>query len=159
MAFLLEQPLTLWRIAHRQYPLWDGMGAERYGGRWNSAGRRAIYTCEHYSLSILEVLANLGSGSIPSVFVRGALTVPTGCTAERVDVAQVKDWDHPTDHRKARAFGDAWLQERRSLLLFVPSVVVEGMEWNVVLNPLHPEFAALALPSPEAIRWDGGLLR
>jgi RES domain-containing protein len=39
----------------------------------------------------------------------------------------------------SKAYGRRWHQEQRSALLYVPSVVAR-FEWNILLNPAHPEF-------------------
>jgi RES domain-containing protein len=41
----------------------------------------------------------------------------------------------------------------RSLVLLVPSVVVEG-EWNVVINPLHPDAAGMVIERPHPFQFD-----
>lgn len=129
------------------------MGAAMRGGRWNSAGLRVVYASAHYSLSILEVLANLTSNSIPPSFVRSSLTVAEGASAERIPVDTVPNWNTP-NHPEATRYGDQWLRESRSLLLFVPSAVVEGIEENVLVNPQHPEFEAASAAEPVPIDWD-----
>lgn len=153
MAFRLEQPLQLWRVGHSAFPLWTGMGAAMRGGRWNSAGLRVVYASAHYSLSLLEVLANLTSKSIPPSFVRSSLTIANGASAERIPVNAVPGWDTPS-HPAATRYGDQWLRESRSLLLFVPSAVVEGIEENVLVNPQHPEFESANATDPAPIDWD-----
>lgn len=40
-------------------------------------------------------------------------------------------------------WGTAWAASRRSLVAWVPSVVVPE-EWNLLINPLHPDFRGLA---------------
>jgi len=39
-----------------------------------------------------------------------------------------------------RAFGNAWLEAKSSPALRVPTLVTPG-EWNVLLDPLHPQFS------------------
>lgn len=57
------------------------------------------------------------------------------------------------DLRVARAFGDAWIRERRTAVLAVPSVVVRK-EVNVPLNPQHPDLKEIVAGSPEPVVWD-----
>jgi RES domain-containing protein len=40
----------------------------------------------------------------------------------------------------SRAFGDAWLKTNNLPALRVPTVITPG-EWNVLVNPLHPQFS------------------
>lgn len=159
MASPDRNPIRLWRVGHAQYPLWSGEGAKLYGGRWSPKGYAVIYTCENYSLSILEILANLKAKAFPSNFIRSEIEIPTGVTVERVDASTIPNWDHPSDLRAPQDFGERWIRESRSLLLYVPSAVVEGLEWNVVINPNHPEFKRARSKPPSAVRWDSRLLR
>ena len=39
--------------------------------------------------------------------------------------------------------GDQWLKSQATLLLKVPSAVVpQNVGWNIMVNPMHPSFAA-----------------
>jgi hypothetical protein len=38
----------------------------------------------------------------------------------------------------SRAFGDAWLESKTMPAMLVPTFIAPG-EWNVLLNPLHPQ--------------------
>ena len=51
------------------------------------------------------------------------------------------DWNTIPVSQSAREFGDHWVDGRRSLALRVPSVP-GGMDGNVLVNILHPEFQA-----------------
>jgi RES domain-containing protein len=58
----------------------------------------------------------------------------------------------------SRAFGDSWLEAKTSPALFVPTVVTPG-EWNVLLNPLHPQFSLKWITTgPDAYTFDARLL-
>lgn len=155
-AQTLQEPITLWRVGHPAYPLWTGEGAALRGGRWNSPGHPVIYASVHYSLTLLEVLANLYAKSIPHGFVRSSMEVPAGLSTERVTPNTVPGW-HAAERGEAMRFGDRWIEEQRSLLLFVPSAVVEGIEENILVNPKHPEFAKTRFEAPVTIDWDSRL--
>jgi RES domain-containing protein len=153
MAFRLSEARLVFRIGHRAYPLWDGVGAATCGGRWNPVGTPVVYASAHYSLALLEILANLNSRAVPRSFVRGAVLLPKGCSAERIGRDDLPNWDF-ADQQETKAAGARWAQRARALLLFVPSVVVEGLEENVLINPGHPEFDRLQPRDPEPVRWD-----
>jgi RES domain-containing protein len=40
----------------------------------------------------------------------------------------------------SRAFGDAWLAAKTTPAMLVPTIITPG-EWNVLVNPLHPQFS------------------
>ena len=91
---------------------------------------------------------------------RGPVSVEIAI-AEEVTVERHEDgslpsgWDCP-DMRVARAFGDAWIRERRSTVLVVPSVVARR-EGNVLINPQHPDFSGIVAGRPEPVVWDARL--
>jgi hypothetical protein len=58
----------------------------------------------------------------------------------------------------SRAFGDAWLKTNNLPALRVPTVIAPG-EWNVLVNPLHPQFSLKwAVTGPDAYTFDARLL-
>jgi RES domain-containing protein len=54
-------------------------------------------------------------------------------------------------------FGDAWLEERRTPLLRVPSCAPRS--WNFLLNPAHPDAARAAVVSIMPFAFDARLFR
>jgi RES domain-containing protein len=49
----------------------------------------------------------------------------------------------------SRAFGETWVREARTAVLRVPSIAVNRLESNFVLNPGHPDFARITRAAPE----------
>ncbi len=85
-------------------------------------------------------------------FVEAA--VPDDVSREAFDPASFSGWDDPHDPSIAQAFGRAWIEERRSALLLVPSVVTAGRDTNVVVNPEHPDAARIAVGPETAVALD-----
>ena len=80
--------------------------------------------------------------------------MPDGLVVNSVDLPA--DWK--TNVVATQAFGDQWLAARTSALLRVPSVIVDA-EFNVLLNPRHPEFSLEWVKAgPEAMEMDLRLL-
>ena len=48
--------------------------------------------------------------------------------------------------------------EWRFAVLVVPSLVTQGREDNILLNPAHPEFARITHTPPEPVVWDNRLI-
>ncbi len=57
------------------YPPYDGEGARRAGGRWNSRGNALVYMSENRSLALVEIKVYLSS-VIPDRYVLGAAEIP-----------------------------------------------------------------------------------
>lgn len=64
-----------------------------------------------------------------------------------------EDWRTYPAPPSTRRIGDAWLSERRSLALKVPSVTVRGQH-NYLIDPAHPDFAGIEVSDPEPLDLD-----
>lgn len=152
-------PLTTFRIVKstRASTAFDGEGARLYGGRWNSVGTRMLYTSENRSLAALEILVHLQGPALGYSLIQ--CEIPDDARIESLsDPDLPEDWrTEPAPTALAR-LGDAWTIELRSLALRVPSAVVEG-EYNVLLNPAHPDFARIVIHDAVPFRYDPRLER
>ncbi len=136
--------MRLWRIAGVSHPVWSGEGARIYGSRWNPPGLPAIYAGTSYAIAMLEILVHANM-SVPP---RRLNYVQADVDEAAVERAEVLGWE------AAQAFGGAWLRERRNLVLLVPSIVTCGLDWNAVINPLHPSFSRIAVSAEFSVAWD-----
>jgi RES domain-containing protein len=151
--------LSAWRLTKTKFLdlAWDGEGAKKSGGRWNSAGVAVVYTSGTLSLALVEVLVHLPSGVLPAY---SAVRVDFDeAMVSAIDPADLPaSWrDHPPP-AEIRKIGDRWVAEGSSLVLRVPSVVVPS-EFNYVLNPAHPAFADLRIGDPIPFPFDPRLPR
>ncbi len=153
---VLSQDWKAWRIADGRFDVFSAIGASLVGGRWNSPGLGVIYASRSYACAMLECLAHAGIGRMPRTHVAIEIAIAAAVSVEGHDESSLPaGWDH-ADLRVARAFGDAWIRERRTAALVVPSVVARR-EGNVLLNPQHAEFKKVVVGSPEPVVWDARL--
>lgn len=150
-------PKAGWRLTRQKYADLTGEGARRLGGRWNSPGRAAVYLCEEAALPLLEVLVHLDLPPelVPQDYVLmrvefSGLAVQEGRAVEQGPGA-------PLTLPESRRHGDEWIEEGRTPLLRVPSVIVPE-SFNLVLNPAHPAAASLPPPSLRSFGFDPRLL-
>lgn len=144
---------SAWRIADGRFDPFSAVGASLVGGRWNSPGVGVIDASRSYAGAMLECLAHAGIGRVPRSHVAVEIRIAAGVTVEQLDVASLPPaWDGAA-LRAARAFGDAWVREQRSAVLIVPSVVARK-EFNVLINPRHPDFRGIVAAAPEPVIWD-----
>ena len=148
----LDRSLTAYRIGDPDgaYPVFDATGSRISPGRWNTPDTPIIYASEHYSTAMLEVLVN-GSGVLPpnQHFIR--ITLERGVAYETFSVDRHPDWATATG--VTRSFGQSWVAENRSAILFVPSVVAR-MERNILINPGHPDFRHIRAGLHQPVWWD-----
>ena len=150
------QAWLAWRIADGRFDPFSPIGASLVGGRWNSPGLGVIYASRSFAGAMLECLAHAGIGRVPRTHVAVEIAVAAAVSVEQHDENSLPvGWDH-ADQRVARAIGDAWIRERRTAVLVVPSVVARR-EGNVLLNPRHADFKWVVAGSPEPVVWDARL--
>jgi RES domain-containing protein len=141
--------VTVWRIATdtTSYEADDlsGAGAKNTGGRWNAAGDALIYSSETQALACLETVVHLNSGGLPLNRYLVAVTIPAGVWAGARTETQGSlpiGWDADPSGRASIQFGSGWIRSGASAVLRVPSVIVPD-EYNVLINPLHPDRGAI----------------
>jgi RES domain-containing protein len=151
--------LTVWRIVAPQHieTAFSGIGAERYGGRFNSKGHKLVYTAGSLSLALLELLVQvndrrrlIGYHTLPATFEVSLMALREG-----TDLPQ--GWDARPHTRVSQMAGDQWLARQDSLVLRVPSVVIP-QEYNFLINPVHPDFGRLQIGAAFPIPLDERLL-
>ena len=136
--------------AEGAYPVYSPEGARRTGGQWSAPGQVVIYASKHRSTALLEKLVRLGELPPRQHFVE--IAIPAGVSYEVVTEATVPDW-YERGGASARRFGAAWIEEARSAIVLVPSVVAR-MERNVLINAAHPQAAAIRVGLETPVRWD-----
>lgn len=151
--------LTGWRIVPEEQAAtaFDGEGARRYGGRWNSVGVAMVYASEHKSLAALEVRVHINTTKklkrykcFPFEFDQKLMKdFPLGSLP--------KDWQQEPPPPSLQQLGDAWVRAADSPILAVPSVIIPD-ERNYLLNPKHPQFAKIKIGKSEDIAFDPRLL-
>lgn len=148
-----------WRLTKTKYlsSAWNGEGAKKAGGRWNSPGVPVVYVSASLSLALVEVLVHLpaevlGAYSAVPVEIDDALV--TALPPARLPA----EWKDSPPGPSTQAIGDAWVAGGESVALRVPSVVVPG-EFNFLLNPAHRDFGRLRIGAPTAFPFDPRLAR
>jgi RES domain-containing protein len=130
-----------WRLVPlpQEIAAFDGEGARRYGGRWNSAGVPMVYASEHESLAVLEVRVHIAMSGVYKSF---SFDFDEGLM-RTLPVQQLpKDWQREPPPVSLQRLGDQWVKAGDSLILAVPSAIVPN-ELNLLLNPRHPDFSKI----------------
>jgi RES domain-containing protein len=140
---------TVWRIAAdtARYPADDlsGGGAEATGGRWNAQGHAVLYASTTRALACLETVVHLNAGGLPLNRYLVEIVIPESvwAAAQRQTQASLPvGWDAEPASLTSIQFGTDWLTAKSSALLILPSVIVPE-EFNVLINPAHPNAAGI----------------
>ena len=135
-----------------------GAGARTYGGRWNEKGVGVIYTAESRALAALEFLVHVPMLLAPGDLRITCFDIPERLVPRALDVARLpSNWRSYPPPPELAVIGTHWVHSAESLLLRVPSAVVEH-EFNVLINPAHPDFKSVAVSTPERFFFDRRLL-
>jgi RES domain-containing protein len=150
-----EGVIRAWRLSKARYA-GDliGQGAARDGQRWNQSGQRAVYLGLTPEITVLEVLVHL-NGVLSAPLVLSAYEVPAGLglISEAEPEALPAGWNAIPHGQASAVFGGDWLRDGGQLGLLLPSVVVPQAR-NLLLNPLHPAMAEVALVHQEPFQLD-----
>jgi RES domain-containing protein len=140
---------VVWRIATDtpDYEADDlsGKGAEKTGGRWNKVGTKVVYTAESRALACLETVVHLNSGALPFNRYLVEVEIPDEVWSQaqrETSTSLPVGWDSEPAGKVSIDFGTKWLHAMTSALLVVPSVIIPE-EFNVLINPDHPDSAAI----------------
>ena len=138
-----------WRVEKTEHAAASakGLGAFKVGGRWNRPGRYAVYAAENLSLALLEILVHAPDPEQRKrPRVRFHLSIAADAIQEILLDRLPRTFGPTTPFALTQDIGDTWLEERKFVALKVPSAIVP-VEFNYVLNPLHPDF-------PSAVKWE-----
>ena len=138
----------------------DGEGARRAGGRWNSRGTRVVYLAKTISLAALEILVHLDDAGLRASYSFIPISFPASCvlTPGKNGVTPLPaDWAQTPAPLDCARMGDEWAASNQSLILRVPSVIVPW-ESNFLLNPAHSDWSKAKFGDVQSFDFDPRLL-
>ena len=152
--------MKVWRICRAKFApeAFSGIGARRFGGRWNSPGVPMVYSSSSLALAAMELFVHLEPNQQPDDLVSIMATLPRGEPARRLEPNHLPRGWWKDDFAPPRAIGDKWIKEKSSLAIEVRSAALRT-EWNVLVNPLHPRIAEIKVEEPVAFNFDARMFR
>lgn len=153
--------MRLYRIAKTKQRTTDlsGMGAYKFGGRWNNPGIYMLYSSENSSLAYLENLVHFDAVIIPPKLFIMEIDVmeKPGLIYTLPDSAYPKQW-MKLGQLENKRLGDRLMREAGYLGIRMRSAV-NPKEFNCLLNPLYPRYHELVrVISVEQLPVDGRLI-
>jgi len=130
----------------------NGVGASRYGARWNSPGTELIYTAKSRALAMTELLVHLDMKEVPADYFMLSIFIPDKASVQSISESELSRlWNLNFEYRAVtRQVGDRFIVENKYPLLEVPSAVVKG-DFNILINPFHKVFKRIKIV--EAVRF------
>jgi RES domain-containing protein len=117
-----------------------------------------VYTAGSISLATLELLVHLDSTAALPLYSICSVDFDDSLV-EVLDPARLpSNWHQSPPPMQLQAIGDNWISLASSVVLGVPSAIVED-ESNYLINPAHTDFAKLVLGRMKSLDLDSRLLR
>jgi RES domain-containing protein len=151
--------IRAWRLIKAEHAddAFDGEGARRGGGRWNSKGARVVYTSGLLSLATLEVMVHNHFFSALKNYVCIPIDFDSSLS-QSITLEDLPDnWKADPIPQSVKEVGDRWIQNQESAILKVPSAIIPA-EYNYLINPSHPDFEKIVIHPPQKFAFDPRLL-
>ena len=146
--------MEVYRIFNKKYDPLDGTGAAMVGGRWNPLGSPAVYAAWTFEGALLEQLVHANTGTLPRNRRATEIHVPDDAPVHYLDPNAIADWEKEA---VSQLIGGEWLARAEEAALVVPSFVAKPWGWNVLLNPMHPDFVKVTVVATIDVAWDARL--
>lgn len=149
--------MTVHRIGHKSFiGDLEGIGARKYGGRWNPPGIPCLYCSEHLSLAVLEKFVHAQGKTDMVNLAAISLRIPAAAQLYRIEVSKMeKAWQDDIGY--SQWLGRQVLEDLSYVGFIVPSIIIPA-EVNVVLNPLSTAFRKIVATTPEEFVLDTRLV-
>ena len=151
--------MQVWRLFPGRFrsTAFTGVGGLYAARRWNHLGTVMVYTSTSRALAALEFFVNLEPNEAPDDLILAEAMIPDELVEQLNLDLLPSDW-RKLENQSCRDLGSGWAESGRSVALKVPSAVVEG-DSNILLNPAHPDFGAVALAKPVPFHFDPRMFR
>jgi RES domain-containing protein len=135
----------------------SGKGAASKGARWNSIGVEMIYTASNRALAMSEIAVHFTWATLPPDYMIMTIYIPDDISLTKIRMSDLpSDWQvfpHPSSTQK---IGDKFIADNNYCIFQVPSSVVQG-DFNLLINPTHPEFSRIKIISTDKFPFDSRL--
>jgi len=144
--------MVVYRLSKKIYASdLSGKGAEIAGARWNSKGNAMLYAGQSIALCVAEVAVHIPLGILPVEYVLVHLEVPDSGILELKKLPM--NWNIFPYSKETQKLGDEFLRKNKFLGMKVSSAAVHG-EFNILLNPKHPDFEKVKILKIEDFSFD-----
>jgi RES domain-containing protein len=112
------------------------------------------YASSSLALASLEYFVNLDPAEAPADLVSIRISISEAVRYVQVAVSSLPEsWRRVPFQQDLWAIGERWLVSASSVCLLVPSAVVPE-EFNLLINPSHPDFKDLQFSEPAEFSFD-----
>lgn len=138
--------MIVYRIANKKFKQYTltGIGSEKFGGRWNEVGTRAVYCSENRALALLEYYVHSDNVALlPKDLLLAVVEIPDNLPIKTLEKLPEKWKQYPYSSHTTSVFTKHVLEDD-FFALKVPSTIIP-MEYNIILNPLYSRFSEVKI--------------
>ncbi|CAN5285887.1 RES family NAD+ phosphorylase [soil metagenome] len=133
--------MLVYRIVHKKFS--TGLSASGLEGRWNNVGKKVLYTSETIPLAFLENMVRRKGVGFNSDFKTLIIDIPDNVKIQIIKGSILENgWRDYKDYSKCKPIGDKWYNERKSMVLEVPSAILPDAN-NFIINRELTDFALI----------------
>lgn len=149
--------MIVYRISKRKYINdLSGFGAANYPGRWNSKDVYVLYTAATPSLALLESVVHMNK--IAQIeYALATIFLPNDCFDVFSGGSLPETWASFPPPEILKKVGDDFISNQKFLALKVPSAIMPE-DFNLLVNPAHPDFKQVKIESVRKLTIDNRLL-
>lgn len=147
--------MEVYRLARKKYSKsLSGKGAAIKGARWNSVGVELIYTASNRSLAMAEIAVHFSFSTLPKDYMMITIFIPDNISVQKINENRLPlHWNSFPNPVTTQQLGDSFVSENLHCILQIPSVVTRG-DYNLLINPNHPEFKKIKIIGIEKFPFD-----
>ena len=151
--------MIVYRISKNDHATLDGIGGLYGPGRWHKKGNLVIYASEHASLAAWEKIVHISSfANLTKNLQLVKIEIPDDIDIQTLpESVLVTGWDSFPFCSETVNYGTEFLRTKLQLALRVPSAIIKE-EFNIILNPLHPDIHRCRVISSVAFNFDKRIL-
>ncbi|HAQ21502.1 MAG TPA: RES superfamily protein [Prolixibacteraceae bacterium] len=152
--------MEVFRLSREKFAsILSGKGAAIRGARWNSIGVELIYSASNRSLAMAEVAVHFSLATFPIDYVMMTIFIPDEISLQKLSLSDLPtDWNAFPHPSSTQNIGDKFVSENKYCVLQIPSVVTQG-DYNILINPNHPEFSKIKIIKTEKFPFDKRIFR
>lgn len=144
--------MVVYRITSKKWA--NKLSGSGYAARWNPKGTFVIYSAESRALACLENLVHRSGEGLNKIFSLVEIEITDDASVESIEVDSLpNEWHSMTKYGYCQSIGEKWIDSQSSLLLRVPSSIIDD-EFNLLINPHHPEFPKVSIKTIREFSFD-----
>lgn len=151
--------MRVFRLSREKYAYQlNGIGASKFGGRWNTKGTEIVYTAESRALAMAEVAVHLNLTWLPRDYMMVEVHIPDKIGIDTIKPGKLPDnWSEHPPNSRTQHLGDQFTNDKKDAVLKVPSAVVQG-DFNYLIDPHHHSFKDISIIDAQPFPFDKRLI-